>query len=76
MVPVGLDAGTAATPAGEVPPGVQKLPEAAGAKSNKYFCDTCNVSLNSEIQLEQVSHFVLIEFFVIIIIIVNIVCMY
>ncbi|KAJ9601342.1 hypothetical protein L9F63_000480, partial [Diploptera punctata] len=37
----------------KVPPGVQKLPEAAGAKTNKYFCDTCNVSLNSEIQLEQ-----------------------
>ncbi|PSN49555.1 hypothetical protein C0J52_04985 [Blattella germanica] len=54
VVPVGSDAaGIAPTPAGEVPLGVQKLPEAAGAKANKYFCDTCNVSLNSEIQLEQ-----------------------
>ncbi|PNF14363.1 hypothetical protein B7P43_G05570 [Cryptotermes secundus] len=56
----GSDAGTAAkevTPgpaaAGEVPAGVQKLPDAAGTKANKYFCDTCSVSLNSEIQLEQ-----------------------
>jgi hypothetical protein len=62
VVLVGSDAGTSTmevTPgpvaSGEVPPGVQKLPDAAGAKANKYFCDTCNVSLNSEIQLEQVS---------------------
>lgn len=62
MVLVGSDAGTAVkevTPGpaavGEVPAGVQKLPDAAGTKANKYFCDTCSVSLNSEIQLEQVS---------------------
>lgn len=62
MVLVGSDAGTSAmevTPgpvaSGEVPSGVQKLPDTAGVKANKYFCDTCNVSLNSEIQLEQVS---------------------
>jgi hypothetical protein len=64
VVPVGLDAGASAmevipgpgpAAAGEVPPGVQKLPDATGAKTNKYFCDTCSVSLNSEIQLEQVS---------------------
>lgn len=63
MVPVGSDAGTSAmevtpgpTAAGDVPPGVKKLSDAAGAKTNKYFCDTCSVSLNSEIQLEQVSN--------------------
>jgi hypothetical protein len=62
VVPVGLDAGTSAmevdpdpAAAGEVPPGVQKLPDSTGAKTNKYVCDTCNVTLNSEIQLEQVS---------------------
>jgi len=62
VVLVGSDAGTSTmevTPgpvaSGEVPSGVQKLPDAAGVKANKYFCDTCNVSLNSEIQLEQVS---------------------
>lgn len=62
MVLVGSDAGTAAvegTPgpvaAGEVPTGVQKLLDAAGTKASKYFCETCSVSLNSEIQLEQVS---------------------
>ncbi|XP_068085878.1 zinc finger protein 385B [Anabrus simplex] len=47
-------AADATTPGGaEVPAGVQKLPEGSGSKSNKYFCDTCSVSLNSEIQLEQ-----------------------
>ncbi|XP_069705701.1 zinc finger protein 385D-like isoform X3 [Periplaneta americana] len=53
VTPGPATAATAAATAGEVPPGVQKLPDAAGAKTNKYFCDTCNVSLNSEIQLEQ-----------------------
>ncbi|XP_063243409.1 zinc finger protein 346-like isoform X2 [Bacillus rossius redtenbacheri] len=54
--PQSVKGDAAATPAtgnGEVPPGVQKLPEATGSKAHKYFCDTCNVSLNSEIQLEQ-----------------------
>ncbi|XP_046990099.1 zinc finger protein 346-like isoform X1 [Schistocerca americana] len=37
----------------KIPPGVHKLPDGTRSKVNKYYCDTCSVSLNSEIQLEQ-----------------------